>query len=579
MTHSAPRAFDYIVVGAGSAGCVLANRLSADPQTTVCLIEAGPSDRNLFPGAYVRTPAGIIRLIANPKWNWMHQFSAQSSSGERAIPCPRGRLWGGSSAINGMIYIRGHRNDYDRWAAAGNQGWSYDELLPYFLRSEHFEPGASAWHGRNGELNVADLRSPGPVNRVFFDAAAELGWRYNPDFNAEEQEGYGPFHVTQINGERCSAARAFLYPALQRPNLTVLSSTLTHRVILQGLRATGVEISQNGAVSRVLAKREVILSAGSINSPQLLLLSGIGPAQELARHGIAQQHELPGVGQNLQDHQDVVLMYRSDSDLSYGLSAKGLWPLAASPWKYLTRRQGPLTSNTVESGAFLRLAPDDEVPELGLIVAPALKNQPQRLVPVGHGISLHIGVMHPQSRGQVRLNSADPHDKPIIEANFLSHPEDLRKLVAGVHLVRQLADTRAFSARLQGELVPGRHVDSQEQIEQWVRQNLGTVFHPVGTCKMGNDPLAVVDDQLRVHGLQGLRVADASIMPTLTTGNTNAGAIMIGEKAADLLLGKPALAQIPARAIPSGNGAPRSALAATALISASSSKPCALSQA
>ncbi|KQQ67976.1 alcohol dehydrogenase [Pseudomonas sp. Leaf127] len=546
--RNTPRSFDYIVVGAGSAGCVLANRLSANPQTTVCLIEAGPSDQSLWPGAYVRTPAGIIRLIANPRWNWMHQFSAQSNSGERPIPCPRGRLWGGSSAINGMIYIRGHRNDYDRWAAAGNQGWSYDELLPYFRRSEHFEPGDSPWHGQQGELNVASLRSPAPVNQVFYDAAAELGWRYNPDFNGEEQEGYGPFHVTQINGERCSAARAFLHPALARPNLTVLSSTLTHRVLLQGKRATGVEISQNGSVTQVQARCEVILSAGSINSPQLLLLSGIGPAQELARHGIALQHELPGVGHNLQDHQDVVLMYRSDHDLSYGLSAKGLWPLATSPLHYLARRQGPLTSNTVESGAFLRLSPDDEVPELGLIVAPALKNQPQRLVPVGHGISLHIGVMHPQSRGQVRLNSADPHDKPIIEANFLSHPEDLRKLVAGVRLVRQLADTQAFAARLKGELIPGRAIDSQSGLEQWVRNNLGTVFHPVGTCKMGHDDLAVVDDQLRVHGLQGLRVADASIMPTLTTGNTNAGAIMIGEKAADMLLATPlkAIEQDPA---------------------------------
>jgi choline dehydrogenase len=538
MTDSAPRSFDYIVVGAGSAGCVLANRLSADPQTSVCLIEAGPSDRSLFPGAYVRTPAGIIRLIANPKWNWMHQFSAQAESGNRPIPCPRGRLWGGSSAINGMIYIRGHRNDYDRWAAAGNPGWSYDELLPYFLRSEHFEPGASPWHGQGGELNVAAQRSPSPINPVFYQAAKELGWHYNPDFNGEEQEGYGPFHVTQINGERCSAARAFLHPVLSRPNLCVLSSTLTHRVLLDGDRACGVEVSQEGTVFQLQARREVILSAGAINSPQILLLSGIGAAAELQRHGIAQRHELPGVGHNLQDHQDVVLMYRCDSELTYGVSAKGLLPLARSPWQYLSRRRGPMTSNTVESGAFLRLQPEDAAPELGLIVAPALKNQPQRLVPFGHGVSLHIAVMHPQSRGQVRLHSADPHDRPVIDSHFLSHPEDLRKLVEGVRLVRKLTASKAFAQRLKGELIPGPQVESQAQIEQWVRDNLGTVFHPVGTCKMGHDALAVVDDQLRVHGLQGLRVADASIMPSLTTGNTNAAAIMIGEKAADLVLGK-----------------------------------------
>ncbi|SDA11511.1 Choline dehydrogenase [Pseudomonas sp. NFPP10] len=537
MSETTTQTFDYIVVGAGSAGCVLANRLSADPKVQVCLIEAGPSDRTLLPAAYVRTPAGIIRLIANPRWNWMHQFSPQTSSGDVPIPCPRGRVWGGSSAINGMIYIRGHRLDFDRWAAAGNQGWSHDELLPYFKRSEHFEPGTSPWHGQHGELNVAEQRSPSPVNQVFYQAATELGWSYNPDFNGPEQEGFGPFHVTQINGERCSAARAFLHPILHRQNLTVLSSTLTHRVLLQGTRASGVEISQDGRVWQLQARREVILCAGAINSPQLLLLSGIGPAEELARHGIVSRHPLPGVGLNLQDHQDIVLMYRSDPELGYGISAKGLLPLARSPWQYLTRRQGPLTSNTVESGAFLRLAPEDPVPELGLIVAPALKNQPQRLIPVGHGISLHVAVMHPQSRGRVRLNSADPHDKPLIDANFLSHPEDLRKLVAGLRLVRQLAATRAFSQRLKGELVPGPQVQSQEQIEQWIRQHLGTVFHPVGSCKMGHDELAVVDDQLRVHGLQGLRVADASIMPSLITGNTNAAAIMIGEKAADLLLG------------------------------------------
>ncbi|MCY1512866.1 Alcohol dehydrogenase [acceptor] [compost metagenome] len=317
-----------------------------------------------------------------------------------------------------------------------------------------------------------------------------------------------------------------------------MSSTLTHRVLLEGKRAVGVEVSQDSEVLRLHAEREVILSAGTINSPQLLMLSGIGPAAELARHGIALHHELPGVGQNLQDHQDVVLMYRSETELGFGLSPKGLWPLARSPWQYLFGRRGPLTSNTVEAGGFLRLDPDAPAPELGLIIAPALKNQPQRLIPFGHGISLHVAVMQPQSRGQVRLNSPDPRDKPLIEANFLSHPEDLRKLVEGVRLLRRLATTAAFRRHLKGELVPGVQISSQAQIEQWIRQSLGTVFHPVGTCKMGHDPLAVVDDQLRVHGIAGLRVVDASIMPTLITGNTNAPTVMIAEKASDMILGK-----------------------------------------
>lgn len=540
MTSSACRSFDYIVVGAGSAGCVLANRLSADPSVSVCLIEAGPSDRALFPGAYIRTPAGIIRLIANPKWNWMHHFAAQPGTANQPIPCPRGKVWGGSSAINGMIYIRGDRHDYDRWASLGNRGWSYNELLPYFRRSEHFEPGESPWHGRGGELNVATQRSPSPINQVFYQAADEMGWSYNADFNGEQQEGIGPFHVTQINGERCSAARAFLHPILDRSNLTVLSSALTTRVLLEGNRAVGVEINQAGQVSTLQAHREVILSAGAINSPQLLLLSGIGPAAELARHDIVQHHELPGVGGNLQDHQDIVLMYRTGAELAYGLGVlPNSWlPLLRSPWQYMFGRSGPMTSNTVEAGGFIRLDPKAQAPELGVIVAPALKNQPHRPIPFGHGISLHVALMHPKSRGRVRLKSADPQSNPLIEANFLSHPADLDTLVEGFRVIRQLTATPTFTRHLKGELVPGPQVSSRDEIKTWIRANLGTVFHPVGTCKMGHDDLAVVDDQLRVHGLEGLRVADASIMPTLITGNTNAPAIMIGEKAAALILGE-----------------------------------------
>ncbi|WP_437883678.1 GMC family oxidoreductase [Pseudomonas sp. LRF_L74] len=539
MPSTSQQSFDYIVVGAGSAGCVLANRLSAEPNVSVALIEAGPSDQQGLGAAYIRTPAGIIRLIANPAFNWMHQFSAEEDLTGQPIHCPRGKVWGGSSAINGMIYMRGGRRDYDRWAELGNRGWSYDEVLPYFKRSEHFEPGESPWHGRGGPLNVTTLRSPSPVNAVFYQAASEAGWTYNADFNGPTQEGYGPFHVTQINGERCSAARAFLHPVLQRDNLTVFSNALTQRVLLQGKRASGVEIRQGQKVLRLQAGREVILCAGAINSPQLLLLSGIGPAEELARHGIAVNHALPGVGKNLQDHQDVMLMYRSEARLGFGIAPvpSALLPLLRAPFQYLFGRRGPMTSNTVESGAFLRLDADAEAPQIGVIVAPALKNQPQRPVPFGNGITLHVGVMHPKSRGEVRLQSANPADKPLLDSGFLSHPDDLDLLVRGVEAIRSLVATPSFARHLKGELIPGEQIRDRAQIEAWIRSSLATVYHPVGTCKMGHDEMAVVDDQLRVQGIDGLRVADASIMPTLITGNTNAPAIMIGEKAADLLLG------------------------------------------
>lgn len=533
--------FDYIIVGAGSAGCVLANRLTADPNVSVCLIEAGPTDRTFLPSLFINIPAGIVKLIANPKWNWMFHFNAEENVGNKQIFCPRGKVWGGTSSINGMIYNRGNPKDYNHWAALGNKGWSFAEILPYFKRSEHFEQGCSLYHAQGGELNVAPCKDPSKIDDPYIQAASALGYPINKDFNGESQLGFGYYHVTQKNGERWSTARAFLHPILKRPNLTVLSNTLTHKVILEGDQATGIEVSNKaGEIFIIKANKEVILSAGAIGSPHLLLLSGIGPKDELERQGIIVRKELPGVGENLQDHQDIVLMYHSEPAYGYGLSFSftALWNLLKAPFQYFFKRKGAMTSCTVEAGGYMQLREGAEMPDIQLIVTPALKNQPQRIFPYGNGVCLHACVAHPKSMGKLTLNSTDPHAKPNIEGHFLTHPDDIALLLDAFKEVRRIAKTQPLAQHLKNEVVPGKEIQTDEQIEDWIRNNLGTVYHPVGTCKMGHDKMAVVDDELKVHGVKGLRVVDASIMPTLTGGNTNAPAIMIAEKAADMILGK-----------------------------------------
>jgi choline dehydrogenase len=536
MAQDQQMTFDYVIVGAGSAGCVLANRLSADKAVRVCLIEAGPSDHGLFTRLLVNIPAFCIGLMTNPRFNWLYDYDAEPRLGGRKIFCPRGRILGGSSAINGSIYIRGHRADYDRWAALGNKGWSYADVLPYFKKSEHWELGKSELHGDAGELNVTYLRDPHPICENFLSAADQLQYSRNDDFNGADQEGFGHFQVTQRNGERISTARGFLHPVMNRPNLTVLTAALTEQIVIDGRRAVGVAIRKNGQKVTIPARREVIVAAGAVNSPQLLLLSGIGAGVELRRHGIEVHHDLPGVGENLQDHQDVAVVQSSSKGSLYGLSLRALPWMALSPFQYVFARRGPWTTNTVEAGGFVRTDPKLKQPDVELILAPALKNQPERTIPLGHGFSIHVSLLQPKSRGRLTLKSPNPEDSPLLKPNFLDHPDDLAGLVRGTKLVRRLIAAPAFASYRGAELSPGPAVQSDAEIADWVHRTVATTYHPVGTCKMGNDPMAVVDSELKVRGVEALRVIDASIMPMVTSGNTNAPVIMIAEKGANMIL-------------------------------------------
>ena len=529
------RAYDYIVVGAGSAGCVLANRLSADPDVTVALIEAGRSDRTPIASLLVNIPAGVMGTLGNPKYNWGYQFEADPRAGHASIICPRGRIMGGSSAVNGMIYSRGHKADYDGWAALGADGWGYKDVLPYFKRSENWTRGASPYHGQGGELEVSDPRDPHPIGEAFVEAGQQLQYRRNDDFNGEEQEGFGHFQLTQTNGERLSTARAFVHPVRDRPNLTVWTHAQTQRVLLDGGRATGIEVRREGRLETLAARREVILAAGTIASPQILMLSGIGPTEALRAVGVPVLHDLPGVGENFQDHQDVLMCFNSPKTTLYGWSWRALPWMLAAPFKYLFQRKGAMTTNTVEAGGFIRSGPEADRPDLELMIGPELMNQRNRKIPHGHGFSIHISLLTPKSRGRITLASSDPAAPPRIQGNFLSDPYDLERLMRGVRITRRLIGSPALDAYRGDEVMPGPGTDTDEEVEAFVRDSLGTTFHPVGTCRMGQDAMAVVDPELKVRGIEGLRVIDASVMPTIIAGHTNAPSIMIAERGAEMI--------------------------------------------
>ena len=530
--------FDYIVVGGGSAGCVVASRLSEDPAMSVCLLEAGGPDTSPF----IHAPLGFAATAPLGIFNWNYESVPQPGLGGRRGFAPRGKVMGGSSSLNAMVYTRGNAYDYDRWADLGNPGWSYRDVLPLFKQSEHNQCfGANDFRGTGGPLNVSYLRSPSVLNQAFLDACESQGLPRTPDYNGAQQWGCAPAQVTQKDGERWSAAKAYITPHRQRPNLTVITHAHTCKVLLEGSNedqhAVGVQVLHQGQTLEVRARREVVLSSGAFGSPQILMLSGVGPADHLRAHGIPVRHVLPGVGQNLQDHVTTVLIYRTQQqDATLGFSAKGALNMVKSVFEWRKQRTGWITTNVAESQAFMKTRPDVEAPDIQLAFCTGIVDDHTRKAHLGHGYTLHVTLMRPKSRGSVTLQSAKPTDAPLIDPAYLQDPDDLDTLVRGTQMGFDIMQAPALQA-CRGQMLYPIERDNTAQIKQFLRDHSDTEYHPIGTCKMGpaSDPMAVVDAELRVHGLQRLRVVDASIMPDLVTGNTNAPTIMIAEKAANMI--------------------------------------------
>jgi choline dehydrogenase len=522
---------DFVVVGAGSAGCAIAARLSEDPATRVVLIEAGGEDRN----RWIHIPLGFGRTFADPSVNWCYETEPDPGAADRRVFWPRGKVLGGSSSINGMVYIRGQAEDFDHWRQLGNTGWSFDDVLPYFKRSEHQTRGADAFHGTGGPLCVSDVPDQHPICEAFIASAMALGFARNDDFNGAGQDGVGYHQTTTRNGRRCSTAVGYLRPAMSRANLRVVTNALTEKIIFDGRRAIGVAFRQGDETRTARAASEIILCGGAINSPQLLMLSGVGPQEHLSALGIPVVQHLPGVGHSLQDHYSAPVKLKCRLAITVNDMMQSNVRKLKAGLQYYMFHNGPLAMGTSPAALFARTRPELASPDIKCSVSPFSAERPQDGLHPWSGFTTIVYQLRPESRGRIELKSADPAQPPAVYANYLATATDQQTIVDGLKLLRRLLAAPQLQRLIEAEFQPGPATETDEQLLDYARRRGGTVFHPTSTCKMGVDPMAVVDPVLRVHGLDGLRVADASIMPTVVSGNTNAATIMIGERAADMV--------------------------------------------